>query len=77
MPRAFRGVVRLEPGGLREEWIGPGGSADQENRALLFGAIPLAYNLFTDNTFGTIWGDGTGTTSTVTIIKNWVSRLNH
>ena len=47
--------------------IGPGGSTDQENRALLFGAIPLAYNLFTDNTFGTIWGDGTGTTSTVGI----------
>jgi spore coat protein U-like protein len=45
--------------------IGPGGSADQENRALLFGAIPLAYNLYTDITFGTIWGDGTGTTSTV------------
>ena len=47
--------------------IGPGGSGDQENRALLFGAIPLAYNLFTDNTFGTIWGDGTGTTSTVPV----------
>ena len=45
--------------------IGAGGSADQENRALLFGAIPLAYNLYTDITFGTIWGDGTGTTSTV------------
>ncbi len=45
--------------------IGSGGSGDQENRALLFGAIPLAYNLYTDITFGTIWGDGTGTTSTV------------
>jgi len=48
--------------------IGPGGSGDQENRVLLFGAIPLVYNLFTDNTFGTIWGDGTGTTSSVSIV---------
>jgi len=48
--------------------IGPGGSADQENRALLFGAIPLAYNLYTDNTFGQIWGDGTGTTGMVNAV---------
>ena len=47
--------------------IGPGGSGDQENRVLLFGALPLVYNLYTDNLFGTIWGDGTGTTGTVPV----------
>jgi spore coat protein U-like protein len=55
--------------------IGPGGSADQENRALLFGAIPLAYNLYTDNTFGTIWGDGTGTTSTVPVAGTGMANI--
>ena len=48
--------------------IGPGGSGDQLNRVLLFGAIPLAYNLYTDATFGTIWGDGLGGTSTVPFV---------
>jgi len=47
--------------------IGPGGSGDQENREMLFGIIPLLYNLYTDGGFGTIWGDGGGTTSTVGI----------
>ena len=47
--------------------IGPGASGDQENRALFDGPLSLAYNLYTDNTFGTIWGDGTGTTSTVAV----------
>ena len=55
--------------------IGPGGSGDQENRVLLFGAIPLVYNLFTDNTFGTIWGDGTGLTSTVAITGTGMSSV--
>ena len=55
--------------------IGPGGSGDQENRALLFGAIPLAYNLFTDVTFGTIWGDGGGTTSSVAITGTGMSSV--
>ncbi len=55
--------------------IGPGGSGDQENRALLFGAIPLAYNLFTDSGFGTIWGDGAGTTSSVAIAGTGMSSV--
>jgi spore coat protein U-like protein len=57
--------------------IGPGGSGDQENRALLFGAIPLAYNLYTDVTFGTIWGDGTGTTSTVPVVGTGMASLGN
>ncbi len=55
--------------------IGPGGSADQENRQLLFGAIPLNYNLFTDGTFGQIWGDGTGTTGTVPAVGTGMSSV--
>ena len=55
--------------------IGPGVSADQENRTLLFGAIPLAYNLYTDVTFATIWGDGTGTTATVPVAGTGMAAL--
>jgi len=47
--------------------ISPGGSGDQENRLLYDGPLTLAYNLFTDGTFGTVWGDGTGTTSSVAV----------
>jgi spore coat protein U-like protein len=57
--------------------IGPGGSGDQENRALLFGALSLAYNLFTDGTFGTIWGDGAGTTSTVAIAGTGMANVGN
>ena len=57
--------------------IGPGGSGDQENRALLFGAIPLVYNLFTDVTFGTIWGDGTGTTATVAVVGTGMASVGN
>ena len=55
--------------------IGPGGSGDQENRVLLSGVIPLVYNLYTDNTFGTIWGDGTGTTNTVPVAGTGMANL--
>jgi spore coat protein U-like protein len=57
--------------------IGPGGSGDQNNRVLLFGAIPLIYNLFTDNTYGTVWGDGTGTTGTVGIVGTGMTNVGN
>lgn len=57
--------------------IGPGGSGDQENRALLFGALPLVYNLYTDGTFGTIWGDGTGTTATVPVAGTGMANVGN
>ena len=47
--------------------IGPGGSGDQLNREMLFGVIPLAYNLYIDGSFTTIWGDGVAPTATVGI----------
>ena len=45
--------------------ISPGGSTDQLNRAMTGPAGSLAYNLHTDATYATIWGDGTAPTSTV------------
>ena len=57
--------------------IGPGISGDQENRTLLFGAIPLVYNLYTDGTFGTIWGDGTGTTATVAAVGTGMANVGN
>ena len=47
--------------------IGPGGSTDQLNREMDSGSNTLAYNLYTDALFGTIWGDGLAGTATVGI----------
>ena len=58
---------RCSTGFTTDITIGPGGSGDQENRVLLDGPLALPYNLYTDFTFGTIWGDGTGATSTVSV----------
>jgi spore coat protein U-like protein len=68
---------RCSAGYNTEISIGPGGSGDQENRVLLLGAIPLVYNLFTDVTFGTIWGDGTGTTSTVAVAGTGMANVGN
>ncbi|HSG58532.1 MAG TPA: spore coat protein U domain-containing protein [Woeseiaceae bacterium] len=56
--------------------ISPGASGDQENRLLFDGPIPLPYNLYTDSTFTTIWGDGTGTTGTVSLSGIGMSIVN-
>lgn len=58
---------RCSTGFTTDITIGAGNSGDQENRYLLDGPLALPYNLYTDPTFGTIWGDGAGTTSTVSI----------
>jgi spore coat protein U-like protein len=44
--------------------ISKGSSATFTPRGLKRGTETLSYNLFTSSTFGTIWGDGTGTTTT-------------
>ena len=44
--------------------ISKGSSTTFTPRGLKRGTEALSYNLFTDSTFGTIWGDGTGTTTT-------------
>jgi spore coat protein U-like protein len=41
------------------------GSGVFGNRTMVSGTNSLIYNLYTDNTYGTVWGDGTGTTGVV------------
>ena len=45
--------------------IGTGGSGDQTARELDDAGTPLSYNLYTDITYGTVWGDGAGGTARV------------
>jgi spore coat protein U-like protein len=55
--------------------IGPGGSGDQLDRELDDGGATLAYNLYIDNTYGTIWGDGTAPTSMVAVVGTGMGNL--
>jgi spore coat protein U-like protein len=51
----------------------PGSSGDLQARTLRQGPWTLAYNLYADAGFGTIWGDGTGGTAAapaVTTLSN-------
>ncbi len=41
------------------------GSGSFAQRTMKFGSIPLNYNLYTSSGYGTIWGDGTSSTSMV------------
>lgn len=43
--------------------ISTGGSGSYATRRMINGAHQLDYNLYLDSGYGTIWGDGTGTTS--------------
>jgi spore coat protein U-like protein len=45
--------------------VGTGLGAAFANRKMTSGSHLLNYNLFTDGTFTTVWGDGTGGSSTV------------
>jgi spore coat protein U-like protein len=56
--------------------IGPGGSTNQLLRLLDSGTNTLSYNLYTDNTYGTIWGDGAGITNTVAAIGTGMAVAN-
>ncbi len=47
--------------------IDGGTSGDPDNRTMTDGALSLAYNLFTDNTYAQVWGDGTGTSAALPI----------
>ena len=40
--------------------LSPGGSNSSAARTMSSGGAKLGYNLYTDNTYATIWGDGTG-----------------
>lgn len=45
--------------------LGSGSGASYTNRRLTSGANTLNYNLYTSSSYGTVWGDGTGTTGTI------------
>jgi spore coat protein U-like protein len=47
--------------------IGPGGSTDQTAREMSGAGGTLAYNLFTEDTYTNIWGNGAGGTVTSNI----------
>jgi spore coat protein U-like protein len=65
------GNVRVNCGGgaglliLYTIAIGPGISNSAAARTMASGAARLAYNLYTSNTYTTIWGDGSGTGAVV------------
>ena len=42
--------------------LSTGGSGDYAARELTDGVSTLVYNLYTSNTYGTVWGDGSGAT---------------
>jgi spore coat protein U-like protein len=49
--------------------LSDGLSNDEAAREMQNGADSLAYNLYTDNTYGTIWDDGTGGAGTGTVTE--------
>lgn len=50
--------------------LSPGASGDPANRTMLQGASQLTYNLYTNAGRTTVWGNGTGGTSTVSSTLN-------
>ncbi len=53
--------------------LSAGGSGSFSTRTMLSGANTLNYNLFTDNAYTQLWGDGTSGTSVVTDNFSFVS----
>jgi spore coat protein U-like protein len=51
--------LRVDLSNGNHNGLGPSGAG--ERAMLLAGTDYLSYNLFTDNTYGTIWGSGAGT----------------
>jgi spore coat protein U-like protein len=58
-------LVRCTSGTPYDIALSTGGSGDYAARELTFGTDVLVYNLYTDGSFADVWGDGTGTTDTV------------
>ncbi len=58
-------LVRCTSGTPYDIALSTGGSGDYTAREMAFGTDVLVYNLYTDGTFGAVWGDGSGTTDTV------------
>lgn len=56
--------------------LSAGSSGDFEGREMVRGTDVLVYNLYTDNTYGTVWGDNSGTTDLVSDIGEGMAPAN-
>lgn len=55
-----RGADKIVPYQLT---LSTGSSLTFTQRTMISGSDALAYNIYTSNTYGSVWGDGTGSTS--------------
>lgn len=56
--------------------LSAGSSGDFTGREMVGGADVLVYNLYTDNTYGTVWGDDTGATDVVSDVGEGMAPAN-
>ncbi len=56
--------------------LSAGSSTDFTAREMVQGADVLVYNLYTDGTYGTVWGDGSGTTAVVSDVGEGMAPAN-
>jgi spore coat protein U-like protein len=56
--------------------LSAGSSGDFAGREMVRGTDVLVYNLHTDNTYGTVWGDGSGTTDIVSDVGEGMAPAN-
>ncbi|MFK4871878.1 spore coat protein U domain-containing protein [Novosphingobium sp. ZW T3_23] len=75
-PRDANAVVQINCSGVAallgtiDVSLSPGGSGSIANRRMAQGANVLSYNIYSDSNHTTIWGDGTGGTTGVTLPFN-------
>jgi len=56
--------------------LSAGSSGDFAGREMVSGTDVLVYNLYTDNTYGAVWGDGLGTTDVVSDVGEGMALAN-
>jgi spore coat protein U-like protein len=56
--------------------LSAGSSGDYTGREMVRGADVLVYNLYTDDTYGTVWGDGSGATDVVSDVGEGMALAN-
>ena len=68
--------VRCTSGTAYSIALSAGSSNDFTAREMVRGTDVLVYNLFTDNTYGAIWGDDSGTTDVVSDVGEGMALAN-
>jgi spore coat protein U-like protein len=58
-------LVRCTAGTVYSITLSPGSSADYTGRKMTDGTDVLVYNLYTEGTYASVWGDGSGDTDIV------------